>query len=101
MNSARGLKLFKGKSMALRSEEYVFKTLSPAIRSKFEFQLLKMLVGRLEQMNGAMARQKEEFQQFPDAFEHIKKGIRSIMETCEEISMIQNLSDSHFRELRK
>ena len=90
-----------GKVLVLKIEEYVFKEFSPEIRSKLELKLLKLLAGRLDQMNAAMARQKAEFESFHQAFEHIRTGIKNILATSEELHLIQNFSEFYCKELKK
>ena len=43
-------------------DSYILKTLDPAILNKFKDHLLKILIGRLDEMNIVMAAFKQEFE---------------------------------------
>ena len=45
----------KKKVVVLKMDSYLLKTLDPAILNKFKDHLLKILIGRLDEMNFAMA----------------------------------------------
>ena len=45
----------KKKVVVLKMDSYILKTLDPAILNKFKDHLLKILIGRLDEMNFAMA----------------------------------------------
>ena len=52
----------KKKVVVLKMDSYLLKTLDPAILNKFKDHLLKILIGRLDEMNVAMAAFKQEFE---------------------------------------
>jgi len=52
----------KKKVVVLKMDSYILKTLDPAILNKFKDHLLKILIGRLDEMNIAMAAFKKEFE---------------------------------------
>ena len=52
----------KKKVVVLKMDSYLLKTLDPAILNKFKDHLLKILIGRLDEMNTAMASFKQEFE---------------------------------------
>ncbi len=52
----------KKKVIVLKMDSYLLKTLDPAILNKFKDHLLKILIGRLDEMNIAMAAFKQEFE---------------------------------------
>ena len=52
----------KKKVVVLKMDSYILKTLDPAILNKFKDHLLKILIGRLDEMNFAMAAFKQEFE---------------------------------------
>jgi len=52
----------KKKVVVLKMDSYLLKTLDPAILNKFKDHLLKILIGRLDEMNIAMAAFKQEFE---------------------------------------
>ena len=52
----------KKKVVVLKMDSYILKTLDPAILNKFKDHLLKILIGRLDEMNIAMAVFKQEFE---------------------------------------
>ncbi len=52
----------KKKVIVLKMDSYLLKTLDPAILNKFKDHLLKILIGRLDEMNTAMAAFKHEFE---------------------------------------
>ena len=52
----------KKKVVFLKMDSYILKTLDPAILNKFKDHLLKILIGRLDEMNFAMAAFKQEFE---------------------------------------
>ena len=45
----------KKKVVVLKMDRYLLKTLDPAILNKFKDHLLKILIGRLDEMNNATA----------------------------------------------
>lgn len=52
----------KKKVVVLKMDSYLLKTLDPAILNKFKDHLLKILIGRLDEMNIAIAVFKQEFE---------------------------------------
>ena len=52
----------KKKVVVLKMDSYLLKTLDPAILNKFNDHLLKILIGRLDEMNIAMAAFKQKFE---------------------------------------
>jgi CRP/FNR family transcriptional regulator, cyclic AMP receptor protein len=52
----------KKKVVVLKMDSHLLKTLDPAILNKFKDHLLKILIGRLDEMNVAMAAFKQEFE---------------------------------------
>ncbi len=52
----------KKKVVVLKMDSFLLKTLDPAILNKFKDHLLKILIGRLDEMNSAMAAFKHEFE---------------------------------------
>lgn len=52
----------KKKVVVLKMDSYILKTLDPAILNKFKDHLLKILIGRLDEINIAMATFKQKFE---------------------------------------
>ena len=52
----------KKKVVVLKMDSYLLKTLDPAILNKFKDHLLKILIGRLDDMNIVMAAFKQKFE---------------------------------------
>ena len=52
----------KKKEVVLKMDSYILKTMDPAILNKFKDPLLKILIGRLDEMNNATAAFKQEYE---------------------------------------
>jgi len=91
----------KTRATVLKMDGAMLENLDRNLFNKFNFQLLKMLIQRLDTMNRGMADFKSKLEGFVDAYEFIRKEVNNNPSTRENVKMVQDLWSNYFRILRR
>lgn len=90
----------KGDVSVLKIDHFLMDKLPPEVTIKFLSGIIRILVRRLDEMNSAMAGLKSEFENFSTAYDHVRRGIDQIIQTSNDLKIVQNLSYSYFNKMR-
>ncbi|MEK9629911.1 MAG: cyclic nucleotide-binding domain-containing protein [Nitrospinota bacterium] len=90
----------KGEVTVLRLDSRKFDELNPAIANKFQNQLNKLLVSRLNNMNDQLAKVQAGINHFVEIYDGHRKKMEEDPYISEEIKMVQRLWSNYFSDLR-
>ena len=90
----------KGEVTVLTLDSRKFKDLNPAIANKFQIQLNKLLISRLNTMNDHLAEVQTGINDFVKIYESHRKKMEEDPLISDEFKMIQKLWSVYFADLR-